>query len=569
VISAAVPAMNVLATKGIATTSTAASKVSLSITVSNTTATTESPVITESIQIVATKTVVSTSILAIDRIDITFLPVEANAPHTTAVTSINASTIPVFNVIASCATAETETFSIRTEGDNVTVSVRAATSTLFATPAVKDIDGAISGAIEFLEWPETGTTIDNVGTAGDPYKGEAAEDNDYYMHPSGATGFLFDSVNDSIVVPNGIIDDNLGNHSLEWIVSLADAYTGAYLFSKGDTYVVYVSQNHLYLKRYNPDKSGWKEWKTLTTTIDNGSQHYIQIAWGSSVISDVPNIRIDNVGQSLLDLTDQSGGEVITWIDDSSYESTVFGGFVASDVGSSILLFRLHNRVLNDAELIGNYAASQWRLIGDVVINTLVAAKAVTSTYPVTESEEIVVQPVAAETNVTIIRELGDNFVSVATAETDILTVTTSIEILTSIVAAATDTLAAIATETVVGVVTAEIDALSTTTSFEILAPFTDAVTDTLSTDGRSYIFLATTEKIEIRLIEDEKTRITEKAIMPDVLIRKSGKLMIVELPVIGWLGRWRVNTMIPTISVKAQISDEPRFMGALQYIDV
>jgi hypothetical protein len=214
--------------------------------------------------------------------------------------------------------------------------------------------------VKFSTWPTTGVTITNEGRAGGAYNATAA-DNDYYLLPSGATEFLFDTNTDYISIPHGPAIDNLGAHTLEFGIYYADNRTGGtFLFGKrGDVFLVAISSggNRFLIYRFDDGGVAYKSWAG-DYPFSAANVYHIQVAWDATNVANDPIVKINN---EVLTLTAYDSGVTDAYYNDSANNLTI--GNYSDDaegiysLNGGLFLFRLHNRVLTDTELSDNYYA--------------------------------------------------------------------------------------------------------------------------------------------------------------------------------------------------------------------
>jgi len=215
--------------------------------------------------------------------------------------------------------------------------------------------------VKFADWPASGTTVTNEGSAGAGYNGTLAS-NEYVLQPTGATSDTFANAGDHIIIPKGSAVDNLGAHTMEFIVynNSSASFT---LFNKASTYKQYqiwidTTNNWVEIRRYGTDGSSYYQYTTPVNSI-KGAAYTIQVAWDATLVSNVPVIVINNVNQTV---TTSLSGTVSSWISDSSYNVTLGnnpGG--TSALTGAFYLYRLHSAKLTTPQLQQNFAADWWR----------------------------------------------------------------------------------------------------------------------------------------------------------------------------------------------------------------
>ena len=220
--------------------------------------------------------------------------------------------------------------------------------------------------IKFADWPATGVTITNEGSAGATYNGTTA-DNDYALQSTGATSFVFNDTTDYLSVPHGTPVDNLGAHTWEFGFQYNVLRTG-YVFYKGGSYYCAISASGTFTLRRLDTAGGSNYYQyTIGITFKVGSFYDIQVAWDATNITNVPVIKVNNVAQTV---TPALTGSVTAWQNDSASNLIIGNSTGSSAMAWTIYFERLHSRVLSDWELQNNYAADKWRFFPNTPYET-------------------------------------------------------------------------------------------------------------------------------------------------------------------------------------------------------
>ena len=218
----------------------------------------------------------------------------------------------------------------------------------------------------FSVWPESGTTVQNEGSAG--YNGTEVA-NHYTTTPSGDSAQQWVDGTDKVTyVPFAAINNQTA-FSLEflWLID-KDALNDniAYMWMKGSIIKVYYekSVDRLHVYRY---RSATYEEYTCTAGIEDGINWYgLQISWGAP--GSTPLVKINNSTQSM---THAHAGGGPVWSQDGSYGITI-GHHPTSDGagmdGCTLAIYRHHNTNLSSEDFTDNYNEDWLRTIVDTTI---------------------------------------------------------------------------------------------------------------------------------------------------------------------------------------------------------
>jgi hypothetical protein len=214
--------------------------------------------------------------------------------------------------------------------------------------------------VKYATWPTSGTTITNKGSGGTPYNGTAV-DNDYLLQPTGATSFNFNDTTDFVMVPQGGIVTN-SPFTLEFVFYL-DTLGG----SSGDMllldpnwgiYIIIGNDGNLLMLKQTPaiDWANFISNYLPAGTFVVGNWYALQITWDTSSYNTTPIIKVDNVSKTV---THNVSGTVASWAAETT--RMLFGDGGGNRYIGAGVLFRYHNTILTDAQLIQNYEADKWR----------------------------------------------------------------------------------------------------------------------------------------------------------------------------------------------------------------